>query len=158
MRRDLRGTGESDGVLTDEYTEQEQEDALEVLAWLRAQPWCDGRLGMWGISWGGFNSLQIAARRPPGLGAIVTLCSTDDRYAGRPVSASHAGVRPRRVRRGRVLAGRAPVPGSPVRSESARKLDGLRRLWALGPGRSSPATPGSDPDRLVPAASPATHV
>ncbi|MGH3061704.1 MAG: CocE/NonD family hydrolase, partial [Gaiellaceae bacterium] len=63
------------------YTEQEQEDALEVLAWLRAQPWCDGTLGMWGISWGGFNSLQIAARRPPGLGAIVTLCSTDDRYA-----------------------------------------------------------------------------
>jgi hypothetical protein len=81
VRVDLRGTGESDGVLTDEYTDQEQEDALEVLAWLRAQPWCDGKLGMWGISWGGFNSLQIAARRPPGLGAIVTLCSTDDRYA-----------------------------------------------------------------------------
>jgi predicted acyl esterase len=81
VRVDMRGTGESDGVLTDEYTEQEHEDALEVLAWLRAQPWCDGKLGMWGISWGGFNSLQIAARRPPGLGAIVTLCSTDDRYA-----------------------------------------------------------------------------
>jgi len=81
VRVDLRGTGESDGILTDEYTEQEHEDALQVLAWLRAQPWCDGALGMWGISWGGFNSLQIAARRPPGLGAIVTLCSTDDRYA-----------------------------------------------------------------------------
>ncbi|MGH3015726.1 MAG: CocE/NonD family hydrolase, partial [Gaiellaceae bacterium] len=81
VRVDVRGTGESDGTLTDEYTEQEQEDALEVLAWLRAQPWCDGTLGMWGISWGGFNSLQIAARRPPGLRAIVTLCSTDDRYA-----------------------------------------------------------------------------
>ncbi|MGH3058048.1 MAG: CocE/NonD family hydrolase [Gaiellaceae bacterium] len=81
VRVDVRGTGESDGTLTDEYTEQEQEDALEVLAWLRAQPWCDGTLGMWGISWGGFNTLQIAARRPPGLGAIVTLCSTDDRYA-----------------------------------------------------------------------------
>jgi uncharacterized protein len=81
VRVDMRGTGESDGVITDEYTEQEQEDAREVLAWLRAQPWCDGKLGMWGISWGGFNSLQIAARRPPGLGAIVTLCSTDDRYA-----------------------------------------------------------------------------
>jgi uncharacterized protein len=81
VRVDLRGTGESDGVLTDEYTEQEHEDALEVLVWLRAQPWCDGTLGMWGISWGGFNALQVAARRPPGLGAIVTLCSTDDRYA-----------------------------------------------------------------------------
>ena len=50
-------------------------------AWIREQPWCDGNLGMWGISWGGFNSLQIAALRPPGLGAIMTLCSTDDRYA-----------------------------------------------------------------------------
>ena len=81
VRVDIRGTGESDGILTDEYTQEEQDDALEVLAWIAAQPWCDGRLGMWGISWGGFNALQIAARRPPGLGAIMTLCSTDDRYA-----------------------------------------------------------------------------
>lgn len=81
VRVDLRGTGESDGILEDEYTPQEQEDALEVLAWVAAQPWCDGNLGLWGISWGGFNALQIAARRPPGLGAIMTLCSTDDRYA-----------------------------------------------------------------------------
>jgi uncharacterized protein len=81
VRVDMRGSGDSDGTLTDEYTEGELEDGLEVLAWIAAQPWCDGRLGMWGISWGGFNSLQIAARQPPGLGAIVTLCSTDDRYA-----------------------------------------------------------------------------
>jgi uncharacterized protein len=81
VRVDMRGTGDSDGVLTDEYTQQEQDDALEILAWIAEQPWCTGKLGMWGISWGGFNSLQIAARRPPGLGAIMTLCSTDDRYA-----------------------------------------------------------------------------
>ncbi len=81
VRVDMRGTGDSDGILEDEYTEQEQADALEILAWIAAQPWCTGRLGMWGISWGGFNALQIAARRPPGLGAIMTLCSTDDRYA-----------------------------------------------------------------------------
>lgn len=81
VRVDLRGTGESDGILEDEYAPQEQEDALEVLAWVAAQPWCDGNLGLWGISWGGFNALQIAARRPPGLGTIMTLCSTDDRYA-----------------------------------------------------------------------------
>jgi uncharacterized protein len=80
-RVDMRGTGESDGIITDEYAPQEQDDAVEVLAWLAAQPWCTGKLGMWGISWGGFNSLQVAARRPPGLGAIMTLCSTDDRYA-----------------------------------------------------------------------------
>ena len=35
---------------------------------------------MMGISWGGFNSLQVAARCPPALKAIVTVCSTDDRY------------------------------------------------------------------------------
>jgi len=81
VRVDMRGTGDSDGIITDEYTQQEQDDAVEILAWLAAQPWCDGKLGMWGISWGGFNSLQIAACRPPGLGAIITLCSTDDRYA-----------------------------------------------------------------------------
>jgi uncharacterized protein len=81
VRVDMRGTGESDGVLTDEYTRQEQDDALEILAWIAAQPWCTGKLGMWGISWGGFNALQVAARRPTGLEAIMTLCSTDDRYA-----------------------------------------------------------------------------
>ena len=81
VRVDMRGTGESDGLITDEYTEQEHADCLEVMAWLREQPWCDGNLGMWGISWGGFNALQLAALRPPGLKAIMTLMSTDDRYA-----------------------------------------------------------------------------
>ena len=81
IRVDIRGSGESDGVLTDEYSLQEQDDALEVIAWLAAQPWCNGAVGMMGISWGGFNGLQVAARRPPALKAIVTLCSTDDRYA-----------------------------------------------------------------------------
>jgi predicted acyl esterase len=49
----------------DEYLPQEQDDALEVIAWLAAQPWCSGEVGMMGISWGGFNGLQVAARRPP---------------------------------------------------------------------------------------------
>lgn len=81
VRVDLRGSGESDGVLKDEYLEQEQEDGVAVLQWIASQPWCDGRTGMMGISWGGFNALQIAARKPPELKAIITLCSTDDRYA-----------------------------------------------------------------------------
>ena len=51
-----------------------------MIAWLAAQPWCSGAVGMMGISWGGFNALQVAARRPPALKAIVTICSTDDRY------------------------------------------------------------------------------
>jgi uncharacterized protein len=80
VRVDIRGSGESDGLLFDEYAQQEQDDALEVIEWLAAQPWCSGAVGMMGISWGGFNALQVAARRPPALKAIITLCSTDDRY------------------------------------------------------------------------------
>ena len=81
VRVDLRGSGESDGVLTDEYLQQELDDGLEVLRWISQQPWCSGPVGMIGISWGGFNGLQIAALRPPELGAVITLSSTDDRYA-----------------------------------------------------------------------------
>src|SRR5690349_14599555 len=81
VRVDLRGTGESEGVLADEYLEQEHLDAEAVLAWMAAQPWCNGRLGMMGISWGGFNALQVAARKPAGLEAIVISSFTDDRYS-----------------------------------------------------------------------------
>ncbi len=82
LRVDLRGTGDSDGVILDEYLAQEHEDALDVLAWLEAQPWCTGAVGMMGYSWGGFNSLQLAARRPKQLKAIITVHSADDRFAG----------------------------------------------------------------------------
>jgi putative CocE/NonD family hydrolase len=81
LRLDIRGSGDSEGVIHDEYSKQEHDDAVEAIAWLAKQPWCDGKVGMMGISWGGFNSLQVAARRPPALAAIITCCSTDDRYA-----------------------------------------------------------------------------
>jgi uncharacterized protein len=81
VRVDIRGTGDSEGILRDEYLPQEQEDGLRVIDWLAAQPWCTGAVGMIGISWGGFNGLQVAARRPRHLQAVISLCSTDDRYA-----------------------------------------------------------------------------
>ena len=80
VRVDMRGSGESDGLLLDEYLQQELDDAVEVIAWLARQPWCTGKVGMMGKSWGGFNCLQVAALRPPELAAILTVCSTDDRY------------------------------------------------------------------------------
>jgi len=80
-RVDLRGTGNSEGIILDEYTPQELQDGCDVIAWLAAQPWCDGNVGMTGISWGGFNSLQVAALRPAALRAVLTLCASDDRYA-----------------------------------------------------------------------------
>jgi putative CocE/NonD family hydrolase len=81
VRVDMRGSGDSEGVMLGEYLKQEQDDALEIIDWITAQAWCSGNVGMIGISWGGFNGLQIAARRPPALKAIVSICSTDDRYA-----------------------------------------------------------------------------
>lgn len=80
LRVDLRGSGDSDGLLTDEYLPLELDDGEEILNWIAAQPWCNGRVGMIGISWGGFNGLQLAARQPEPLKAIITACSTDDRY------------------------------------------------------------------------------
>jgi len=81
VRVDMRGSGDSDGVLHDEYLAREQDDALEVIDWLARQPWCSGEVGMMGKSWGAFNSLQVAARRPPALKAIIAVMGTDDRFA-----------------------------------------------------------------------------
>ena len=81
VRIDIRGTGASTGVIEDEYVSREQEDTLAVLRWLADQPWCSGSLGMWGVSWGGFSSLQTAMLRPPELKAIAPVHATHDRFA-----------------------------------------------------------------------------
>jgi putative CocE/NonD family hydrolase len=81
IRLDIRGSGDSEGLIEDEYTPQEQKDGCEAIAWFAAQDWCDGQVAMIGISWGGFNGLQIAAMQPPALKTIITVGSTDDRYA-----------------------------------------------------------------------------
>jgi uncharacterized protein len=80
-RVDIRGTGASGGELPEgEYTETEQRDAEDVIAWLARQPWCSGSVGMWGISWGGFNAIQVALRRPPALKAIIAVDASDDLF------------------------------------------------------------------------------
>lgn len=80
-RIDIRGTGASTGIIVDEYVEREQRDTLAVFEWLEAQDWCDGNLGMWGVSWGGFSALQTAMLRPPQLKTIVPVHATHDRFA-----------------------------------------------------------------------------
>ncbi len=80
VRVAIAGSGDSDGLIHDEYLLSEQDDAVEVIAWLAAQAWCNGRVGMRGLSWGGFAALQVSARRPPALAAVVAACATDDRY------------------------------------------------------------------------------
>lgn len=80
-RVDIRGTGRSEGRLPNgEYSEREQQDGEAVIAWLAEQPWSNGAVGMWGISWGGFNSIQLAMRRPPALLAIVAVDASDDLF------------------------------------------------------------------------------
>jgi uncharacterized protein len=77
----VRGTGMSGGRTTaNEYSEQEGQDALDAIAWLAAQPWCNGKVGMFGTSYGGFNSIQTAMLSPPALKAIVPTFATDDVY------------------------------------------------------------------------------
>ena len=81
VRVDIRGSGDSDGALRGEYLATELNDGVEVIDWISRQPWCNGRVGIMGISWGGFNALQIAALQPPALAAAVAVAATDDRYA-----------------------------------------------------------------------------
>jgi hypothetical protein len=81
VRIDIRGTGASDGVCRGEYLPIEQQDNVDVIRWLAQQDWCSGRIGMWGISWGGFSALQTAMLAPPELQAIVAMHATHDRFA-----------------------------------------------------------------------------
>jgi predicted acyl esterase len=80
VRIDVRGSGDSEGVLVDEYDLPELNDGGEAIAWIAAQSWCSGAVGLRGISWGGINALQIAAMRPPALKAIMALGCSDNRY------------------------------------------------------------------------------
>jgi putative CocE/NonD family hydrolase len=80
LRVDVRGTGSSEGVAEDEYVLQEQLDGVAIIDWLANQPWCTGEVGMFGTSYGGFNSLQVAMHRPPALKAICPMYYTDNRY------------------------------------------------------------------------------
>ena len=80
IRVDQRGSGDSEGVMLDEYTDTETRDGVDAIAWIAEQPWCDGNVGMFGKSWGAYNSFQVAARRPPALKAIAPVMGTDDRW------------------------------------------------------------------------------
>ncbi|MEM7031956.1 MAG: CocE/NonD family hydrolase [Chloroflexota bacterium] len=76
----VRGTGNSDGFSTDEYTAHETQDGADAIKWLAEQPWCDGNIGMLGTSYSGFSTLQVAALAPPALKAIAPAYFTDRRY------------------------------------------------------------------------------
>jgi predicted acyl esterase len=81
VKVDIRGTGSSEGMVPSrEYSDVELEDAAASIQQLARKPWSNGNVGMWGISWGGFNAIQVAMRRPPELKAILAMDATDDLY------------------------------------------------------------------------------
>lgn len=80
LRVDMRGSGDSEGLLSDEYTDQAREDAAEVINWIANQAWCTGAVGMYGLSWGGFNGIQMATSAPRALKAVAVAGATDNRF------------------------------------------------------------------------------
>lgn len=80
LRVDMRGSGDSDGTMPDMYSEHELADARHMIEWIAAQPWCTGRVGMFGTSWGGTASLQTSIDAPRALKAVIAVCATHDRY------------------------------------------------------------------------------
>lgn len=80
-RVDIRGTGNSEGQLVaGEYSDQELQDGENVISWLAGQSWAGGKVGMFGISWSGFNAIQMTLRNPPALKAIIAVDATEDMY------------------------------------------------------------------------------
>jgi putative CocE/NonD family hydrolase len=77
---DFRGLGCSEGVNNIPFDAQEGRDGHDIVEWAAAQPWCDGNVGMWGVSYGGITALKAAAQRPPHLKAIVPIHATADNY------------------------------------------------------------------------------
>lgn len=134
IRLEPAGSQDSDGPPMDEYVAREQEDCVEALAWIAAQDWCAGTTGMFGMSWGAFSALQVAALRPPSLKAIIPVHGTDDRYNDDihykggcrypPVSPGAHSIRPIRcdspIRLSR-------TPASPMRPGAPAGCSGSRR-------------------------------
>tara|TARA_Y100000294_G_scaffold4652_1_gene4724 strand:- start:4418 stop:6484 length:2067 start_codon:yes stop_codon:yes gene_type:complete len=80
IRVDMRGSGDSEGLMADMYSPEEISDGLGVIQWIAEQDWCNGKVGMMGTSWGGTSSLQMASLRPDPLKAIIAVCATDNRF------------------------------------------------------------------------------
>lgn len=135
-RVDVRGTGSSEGIPTDEYPLSERDDLATVIDWLATRPWSIGAVGMFGTSYSGFNSLQLAMERPPGLRAIVSIFASDDRYGddvhyfGGALKALDVVDYPTYMVAMNALPPVPSVYGEGWREEWQRRLDGLEP-WIL---------------------------
>ena len=77
---DFRGLGGSSGVAWEAMDARENLDGAAIVEWAAKQSWCDGNVGVWGVSYGGITSLEIAAEHPPHLKAIVPIYASSDIY------------------------------------------------------------------------------
>ena len=131
VRLDVRGTGNSEGIAADEYTLEEQLDGVAAVTWIAARDWSNGNVGSWGISYGGFSSIQLACHRPPALKAIAAVYATDDRYtddmhfAGGALCALELAHYPLRILAMNALPP-APEPGEPREAFTSRWLERVR--------------------------------
>ncbi|MDA2963196.1 MAG: CocE/NonD family hydrolase [Actinomycetota bacterium] len=78
---DVRGTGDSSGICDSIYSDDERADGLFMINWAASQSWCNGNVGMWGISYGAIISIQMAAKVPSALKAIIARSGSDDPFA-----------------------------------------------------------------------------
>ena len=139
----MRGNGDSDGLMADEYTKQEQDDALEVIAWIARQKWCTGKVGMFGISWGGFNALQVAARKPAGAeGHRHHLLDRRPLRGRRPLQGRHGDQRDAGLGRHHAGLFLAPAGSQDRRQQVAQDVDGAAEERAL-PDHSLALAPAS---------------
>ena len=94
VRAEGRGTGASEGVRIADYTHQESRDGADLIAWIAAQPWSNGKVGMAGGSYPGITQITVAAQAPPALKAIFPAAPTLDFYrlGSAGVGALHKGV------------------------------------------------------------------
>ena len=131
----MRGTGNSQGVALDEYTAEEQRDGVETVAWIAEQPWCNGNVGSWGVSYGGFACIQLAALQPPALKAIAPVYATDDRYtddmhfSGGALCALELAHYPMRI----LAMNALPPTRDPSESDEAFRARWLERIEATPP-------------------------
>ena len=79
---DIRGTGDSEGFNDSPSSPQEVQDSLAVIRWCAEQPWCDGNVGMIGISYTAGVCYDAARLAPPELKAVVLCQMCSDWYAG----------------------------------------------------------------------------
>ncbi|MEI9425631.1 CocE/NonD family hydrolase [Mesorhizobium sp. Cs1299R1N1] len=137
VRVDLRGTGDSEGLMTDVYTARQIADGVELVNWLARQPWCNGRVGMFGLSFGGFIALQVAALAPEPLKAIVTVGSSVDLYGNDQRFLGGALAGGNVIDWGTWSVAATARPPDPTRVGASWKDQWLQRLHALEPWTST---------------------